>query len=255
MTHTTIRLGIPDDEYLRSLFEAMKEFCRQKTETSPEYSGLSFNTGGNDVERLLNDELDAAIIPVLEFAKNSSDLSLYPGFAVSSTGESGLVKLLTRSDVKSITRLALGPVSPQDAVLAKIILSEQFEQDIEFVSTAGEIAALVQKADGVVVSSDEALHLSVEIPTLDLTAEWTEMTDLPFVHFVCVGKKWTERSLLSGMIAEMDAGDDLLPDGVRLGLSESELNGIAEFFRYAFYLGILPDIPEIELFEEDARGR
>jgi hypothetical protein len=253
MTQTIIRLGIPDDEYLQPLFEAMKELCRQKAETSPEYSGLSFDIGKNVVERLLDDELDAAIIPALEYAKNSSDFSVYPGFSISSRGESGLVKLLTRSDVKSITRLALGPASAQDAVLAKIILSEEFEQDVEFVSSAGEPATLLQKTDGVIVGGDEALRLSLEVPMVDLAAEWTEMTELPFVHLVCVGKKDKECAPLSRMFTEMDAGADLLPGDVGFAFTDFERNGLGEFFRYAFYFGILPDVPEIELFGENNR--
>jgi predicted solute-binding protein len=250
MSHAPIRLGIPDDEYLRPLFETVKEFCRQKAETSPEYSGLSFVPCLNAAERLLNDEVDAAVLSALDYARNSSDVSLYAGFAVSSGGESRLARLVIRSDIRSIARLALGPVSPQDAVLAKIILSEQFEQDAELISTEGDVPALLQRADAVVVGGDAALGLDLDLPMIDLAGEWTAMTELPYVHWLCAGKKWSECSLLTRIFVEMDAGDDLLPDQAALGFGDAERAGLSEFYRYCFYSGILPDVPDIEVFEQ-----
>ena len=248
MSQKTIRLGIPADEYIRPFIVALQEVRRQKAVTSPEYSGLSFEPSANPVESLLNDELDAAFISALDYAKNSSDLSIYPGFGISSIGESGLVKLLTRTDAKAIARLALGPVSAQDAVLAKIVLSEAFEQDVEFVSTTGDVPALLAGADAVLVGSDAAIHLAEESPVLDIAAEWSALTELPYVHMLCVGKKEAYNKLVADLLQEAGASDDLLPRETTLGFGPEEREGLSEFFRYAFYLGILPDVPDIDLY-------
>jgi chorismate dehydratase len=256
MPQKMIRLGIPVDEYIRPFIAALKEIYRQKAVTSPEYSGLSFEPLIDAVEQLLNGDLEAAFVSALDYAKNSSDLSIYPGFGISSVGESGLVKLLTKTDAKAIARLALGPASAQDAVLAKIVLSEAFEQDVEFVSTPGDVPTLLARADAVLVGSDAAVHLAGDVPVLDIAAEWTELTELPYVHMLCVGKKEARNKLVANLLREIGASDDLLPGGTTLGFGLEEREGLSEFFRYAFYLGILPDVPDIDLFgDEEQKGQ
>ena len=45
----------------------------------------------------------------------------------------------------------------------------------------------------------------------------------------------------------MDALERQL-EGYVYGFDDEAREALGEFFRYAFYLGILPDVPEIEVF-------
>ena len=236
---------------------------------SPAAAGLSFDSAGINTERLLAGECDAALIGAVEYARNSSDFSLLPSIGVSSRGESRTILLCLNRDIRKITTVATGVVSSSEIVLTKLILSEKYEQGVAFVPVIGSLEQMLSKADAALLTGDAALRSGWRGPLLDLVDEWSDMTDLPFVHACCaVRTEKTGGQLSSLLLSSQDAGIrsfrkiasdrcrlfSLSPDHLEqqlelysYGFDEEAREGLGEFYRYAFYLGLLPDVPEINL--------
>jgi len=260
------RIGAVPDFYCRPVI-----FGLQQPE-SPASAGLFFESAGVNTERILSDERDAAMIGPVEFARNSSDFSLYPSVGVSSRGESRASVLCVNKKVRSIASVAVGAVSSSDIILAKIILSEKFEQDAVIVPVIAPVRQMLLKADAALLTGNAMLTSDWDGPALDLVDEWSDMTDLPFIHLLCAARKEKYKkditSLLLGSqelgtaslstIAAQQAKELSLPaelmeqrlEGYTYGFDDEAREGLGEFFRYAFYHGILPDVPEIEVFGE-----
>ncbi len=264
MPGNRFRIGAVPDFFCRPVI-----FGLQQPE-SPAAAGLFFESAGVNTERILNDECDAALIGPVEYARNSSDFSLYPSIGISSRGESRTSVLCVNRNIRSITSVAVGAVSSSDIILAKIILSEKFEQDIVIVPVIGSVQQMLLKADAALLTGNALLTSQWEGPTLDLVDEWTDMTGMPFVHLLCAARKEKYKkeiaslllssqelgraslSLIAAQQAEelshpVDALEEQL-ESYAYGFDDEAREALGEFFRYAFYLGILPDVPEIEVF-------
>ena len=264
MPGNQFRIGAVPDFYCRPVL-----FGVQQSE-SPAAAGLFFESAGVNTERLLNDECDAALIGPIEYARNSSDFSLYPSIGVSSRGESRTSVLCVNRNIRSIASVAVGAVSSSDIVLAKIILSEKFEQDIVIVPVIGSVQQMLLKADAALLIGNALLISQWEGPTLDLVDEWTDMTGMSFVHLLCAARKEKyKKEIGSLLLSSQESGAASLPviaaqqskelpypveamerqlEGYVYGFDDEAREALGEFFRYAFYLGILPDVPEIEVF-------
>jgi len=264
------RIGAVPDFFCRPVIFGLQQ------PKSPAAAGLSFESAGVNTERILNDECDAAMIGPVEFARNSSDFSLYPSIGVSSRGESRTNVLCVNRNIRSIASVAVGAVSSSDIILAKIILSEKFEQDIVIVPVTGSVQQMLLKADAALLTGNALLTSQWKGPTLDLVDEWTDMTDLPFVHLLCAARKEKyKKEIASLLLTSQELGAASLPviaaqqskelrhpvdalerqlEGYAYGFVDEAREALGEFFRYAFYLGILPDVPEIEVFGDGEVG-
>ena len=264
MAKVPIRIGAIPDYYCRPVVAGLQQ------PESPASAGLSFESSGVNSERILNGECDAALIGPVEYARNSSDFSLYPSVGVSSRGESRMSVLCLNRNSRTIGSMAVGAVSSSEIILAKIILSEKFEQEVVVVPVLGSVPEMLSKADAALVTGNALLTSTWAGPTLDLVDEWSDMTDLPFVHLLCAARKENYTKEIADMlVASQEKGAASLSviaareaRGVSLsaedleerlghftyGFDDEERESLGEFFRYAFYLGIFPDVPEIEVF-------
>ena len=264
MAEDPIRIGAIPDFYCRPVLAGLQQ------PESPASAGLFFESAGINAERILGGECDAALIGPVEFARNSSDFSLYPSIGVASRGESRTSVLCVNRSSHAIGSIAVGAVSSSDIVLAKIILSEKFEQQVVVVPVLGTVPEMLSKADAALVTGNASLTSAWEGPTLDLVDEWSDMTDLPYVHLVCAGRKEKYKKEIAAMLlASQEQGAASIPsvalqqsntlpypvdelerqlEHFTYGFDDEAREALGEFFRYAFYLGIFPDVPEIEVF-------
>ncbi len=264
MPDAAIRINALPDLYCLPIIFGLQQ------KDSPAAAGLLFESAGVNTERILNGECDAALIGPIEYARNSSDFSLYPTIGVSSRGESRTIVLCINRSIRKISTVAIGVVSSSDIVLAKIVLAEKFEQEISFVPVIGPVDHMLAKADAALLTGNAVLSQAWDGPVLDLVDEWSDMTDLPFVHNCCAARTEKEQKdiktlLLSSqregaqslvrIASEQSRSLSLPPELLErqlehysYGFDEDTREALAEFFRYAFYLGVLPDVPEINVF-------
>ncbi|HLD30238.1 MAG TPA: MqnA/MqnD/SBP family protein, partial [bacterium] len=105
----------------------------------------------------------------------------------------------------------------------------------------------------------------------DLVEEWNDLTNLPYVHGMWVGREESERELFLPQVASLsrdgvqhladiagqlarkyslspqEATEYLSSFTYTLGKEEEE--SLTEFIRYAYYHGILPDAPDLNFFD------
>ena len=215
--------------------------------------------------------LDAALVSLIDYAREGSLQRIIPGIAVSSRGGSNTVILRFREGIHTIKTLAVDPRSVSDIILATVLLAEEFDVTPSVVPVEGPAMEMLGRADAALITGDEAL---LDAPrsnlTLDLVEAWTEMTELPYVHGILCCREHaltddeahslstldpTPEDYLSTAASEAASTHGLREQtsGARRSylaaftytLTDEVKEGIAEFLKYAYYHGVIPDVPEL----------
>ncbi|HAP35894.1 MAG TPA: hypothetical protein DCQ28_08130 [Bacteroidetes bacterium] len=257
-----IRIGGLRDLYTQPLYRTIKG--------SPDSPGeLLFDIPSVHFDAIMSNEIDAAFTTPVDYAQNSSGMILYPNIGVSSTGYSNVARLYLRKNLQFITSLAVGLVSTTDVALTRIILGEKYDSEPKIVPILGSVDDMLAKADCALVTGETLLTLQSEFPFIDIVDEWSDITELPFVHSFCIAR--TEKyskdihailhssmdagrnsigSIANEIAAETNRSSDLIQNYLShfsYGFDELSKASLDEFFRMAFYYGMLADIPEISI--------
>ncbi|HUI63763.1 MAG TPA: MqnA/MqnD/SBP family protein [Bacteroidota bacterium] len=244
-------IGIPAEIYCRPLVEILR---------TKELFEVVLDAPASVAQKLAKRTLKGAFLSPIDFARNASQYRIVPGSAVSSHSGNKSLVLYFRSGARAVRTLAVPPTSSSDIVLAKILLAERFDSEPQIVPVVGGLASMLARADAALLSGEAALNASSAQPeSLDLIEEWVAATDLPYVHgFWCGREKGLSQeecgqlSALNSEVAEWrdDSGrENPAPaDLFSYDFTEPVQEGIREFLRYAYYHGILPDVPELVFF-------
>ena len=257
---------------------ALKEFyCAPLThslEKSPAVAGLFIDAPSTLIDKHMSREIDAAVLTPIDYARMSSDLRLLPAIGIASIIESNTVVLCVNRDIRELNTVAVGYATATDVVLAKVILKEQFKSSVTFVPAVGNVRELLSKADAALLCGDAVLTNEWDGPVIDLIEEWTEMTGLPFVHAVCaVLADGSDTSALEAIMAEaqregredraatvssvaavMNIPAERIEEQFALyqyELLPTHREAIDEFFRLAYFHGVLQDVPDINMTSGD----
>lgn len=236
--------------------------------SSPAFTGeLVLDTPAAHIDRMMAKECDAAYVAPMDYALNSSDLVIVPGIGASSSGFSGAARLYLRGRLETIRTMAVGTVSATDVVLARIVLGEKYDSAPAVVPAAGPVEAMLAKADCALVTGEALFGITASAPFLDLVDEWSDVTELPFVHTIAVmrdeGYSAPLAELLTASqqagrleldaVAEALAAERSLPQaGIREFLSrfsytfdDSSRESLETFFQMAFFHGMAGDVADI----------
>ncbi|MFA6467733.1 MAG: MqnA/MqnD/SBP family protein [Bacteroidota bacterium] len=262
---SSVRIGALRELFTQPLYRTLK--------SSSGFPGeLLFDTPSVHIDGLMSNELNAAFIPPVDFAQNSSGMVLYPNIGVSSIGYSSVARLYLRKNLPVIRSFAVGNVSTTDVVLTRIVLGEKYDAEKPAIIPAiGSIDEMLAKADCALVTGDPLLTLADNHPFIDIIDEWSDITELPFVHTVCISRADMYNAGIRTMLLEsLTAGTDALGSVANelaaetghsadllqnylshfsFGFDEIAKASLEEFFRMAFYYGMLPDVPEITIAE------
>jgi predicted solute-binding protein len=203
--------------------------------------------------KLREKKLDGAFLSPIDYAKDYSMYRIIPEVGVVSQGESNTIFLFFRENIRKFETLAFDPNFSSEIVLASIVLSEKFSIKPKLIPFIGDITNAFQKVDALLVVGDEAIKLKENKNKIDLVDEWNDITELPFVHGIWVARESNlneeERETL------ISAGNDMvmknIPDNyknVSYQLDDFAVEALTEFFRMAYYHGILKDIPDVKFF-------
>lgn len=221
--------------------------------------------------KLREQELSAALLSPLEYARESSDYRIVPDAAVVSAQGNGALLVRFREGVRNIAALAVDPNFAAEIVLARIILSEQFDVEPAIHPMIAPVDVMLQKADAALIAGDEAFRHGRESENvIDLVEEWREMTGLPFVHAFWCGREGDLSAEHIGALQHAGvqgaaAIDELvrpfaadLRDAARRYLASFSYTlthdakaGLGEFMKYLYYHGILPDVAELNFHAGD----
>jgi len=269
-------LGISEALYLRPLVEGLdapdSPFVLHKDIPAQLSLGLS--------QRIPPLEAGCAFLSPVDYARHAGDYRIVPGPCAASATATRTVQLAIRQNVQAVSRVAVDVRVTSEIVLLKIILLEKYSdlarsgKGPELVAVSGRLEEKLEKADAALI-----VHLGPELPqspdifTLDLVEEWVDLTDLPYPHGFWVGHEDSvDKSLVAALGEACSSGASKLealanevgqatgasPEQVLSYLSsfsydfdDSVQDGASEFLRYAYYHGVLKDIPDLSFAQDD----
>jgi chorismate dehydratase len=227
---------------------------------------LERNLPARVAEMLHRGEHDLGMIPSIEYA--FGDYAIVPGIAIGSRGPVRSVNLYHRRPLAEARRVALDTSSRTSVALAKVLLHETLGGHPEYLDMPPSVPQMLEAADAALVIGDPALYFEGELPRLDLGEEWRGRTGLPFVYAFWAGRRGAitprdvarlQQALREGLqsLDEIAASYDghgsghgrenasYLRSNIVYSLGEEEQRGLAEFYRRAHALGLIPRLPEL----------
>jgi predicted solute-binding protein len=221
-----------------------------------------------------------AFLTPIDYARHGAEYCILPGVAVSSSHPTGTVELYVKSNVRNISTMAVDIRVTSEIILAKIILMEKYRNvnsndTIQVIPMMPDLDAMLSKADAaMIVNLAPTQKRRSDLFLLDLVDEWYDLTELPYVHGFWVGRQdemyvddlqriidaRSEGTTALRTVAEhsahsyrlsVDAAEQFL-SSFSFQLGQEQLDSLQEYISYAFYFGVLPDIPEINFYDVGA---
>jgi chorismate dehydratase len=141
-------------------------------------------------EMLARGEVDAALVPVIEYQR-MPEVLLVPDVCVGSKSAVRSVVLVTRrNNLKKVERVALDESSRTSVALVQIIFREFLGFEPEWISAAPDLKAMLTAADAALVIGDPAMKIPRDqFRVFDLATLWHEFTGCGFVFAMWMVRK------------------------------------------------------------------
>jgi chorismate dehydratase len=231
--------------------------------------------------------IDIGLIPSIEYLRppaGSPGYMIVPDLAIASTGPVESVALYTRKPIDAVRAIALDTSSRTSAALLKVFCRRVFHITPSFVDSPPDLARMLGAADAALMIGDRALVLDhaaaveavgvASIGKIDLGAEWTRLTGLPFVYAVWAGRAGVAspadvRDLQEARdagVAHADevaaeyfraepqhiaAGQRYLRDNIKYTLGPEERAGLELFFQFAAEAGMVSGAEPLRFYEHE----
>ncbi|MEX2115717.1 MAG: MqnA/MqnD/SBP family protein [Bacteroidota bacterium] len=261
------RLGVPEALYLRPLIHGLDRSDVELHRTLPAQLAIDF--------RDRPEFLRGAFLSPLDYARHGANYQIVPGLCVSSSDPTGTIRLYINPNRKNISTLAVDIRVTSEIILARIVLLERFpnlsseRHGLTILPMMPDPTAMLAKADAALVVNLSPSKAPDALFSLDLVEEWSDLTGLPYVHGMWVVREdqFTDdevRTLLrakeEGTTAltrgttnptpELPGEEDLRRyyASFSYDMSHQQVESLTEFFRYAFYHGVLRDIPDLNFY-------
>ena len=227
-----------------------------------------------------SDGIRNAFLSPIDYARHGGEYRIMPGICVASSNPTNTIQLILKSDLHNIERIAIDVRFTSEIILTDIILLEKYRNQsthskLQFIPMMSDVDAMLAKADAALIMQDNLQMIGrAGTFTLDLVEEWNDMTGLPYVHGFWVGREEelskTEAQalltaknngiLLKSQIAQSVAlqhnlSIDELTNYVSsfsYDFGEKEEESLSEFIQYAYFHGVVGDVPEINFFDFEA---
>src|SRR2546423_4692823 len=133
-------------------------------------------------EMLARDEVDAALVPVIEYQR-MKEVSVVPDVCVGSKTAVRSVVLVTRkNNLKKVERVALDESSRTSVALVKIIFLEFLGFEPQWITAAPDLKSMLTAADAALIIGDPAMKIPRDkFRVFDLATLWHEFTGFGFV--------------------------------------------------------------------------
>lgn len=223
----------------------------------------------NCAKRLKEGMVSSALIDTLDYAKGKGSWKLIPDFCIASKGQFKTINLFFNKEIRDLKSVAINADDPTAKALLKIIMQEKYEISPDIKIIKGDLAEKLNKADAALISGNTAFILQQSNKMfIDLVDEWCDLTGLPFVyglwtvHEMGLSQKPIDalRTLMEINIKNQAGalksafkkyGDnepvyaDFVNTSITYRLGMEEKDAINEFFRYAFFFGMIEHIPDL----------
>lgn len=222
---------------------------------------------------LLHDNaIDVGMIPSIEYLRGPVPYRIVPGLGIISEGEVASVALFCRVPLAQVTRIALDASSRSSSGLTRVLCREAWGIDPGFEDVPADRAAAVDGVDAALLIGDPALFLDPQaagLTKIDLGAEWTRMTGLPFVWAFWAGRAGvmdaagiaTLQAVRAAGVVNADAiADDYcgpersslcrqyLRENIKYRLGEREAAGLRRYYDLAAKHGLVDRAGPIDFY-------
>ncbi len=151
---------------------------------------LDFRIPAECADRLASGEADIGIVPAFELTRQK--LKIIRGAGIACRGPVRSILLISKRPPAEIRTLAADSSSRTSAQLARVILERRYGVSPSIARHAPDLDRMLETADAALLIGDPALRVDparVPYHTLDLGAEWVEMTGYPMVFAVWAGRE------------------------------------------------------------------
>jgi chorismate dehydratase len=229
--------------------------------------------------------LDLSPSSSIEYAMAHQQYCLLPELSISAIGAVKSVFLFTRVPIEQLDGCPIGLSAESDTSvnLVKVLLARKYGFQNSFERSPLPLPEALAKYPGVLVIGDAALRGAAaagDYLVYDLGELWHDFTGLPFVFALWIVRREAaraKRAELSALCRDLIAAKKLAcasyPE-IAAACREREWLGVAElvdywrtisyeltpahldgarcFFRHAFEMGLIPTLPELRFFDDEA---
>jgi predicted solute-binding protein len=224
-----------------------------------------------------SDGIRNAFLSPIDYARHGGEYRIVPDICVASFGNTNTIQLVLKSDLRNIDRIAIDVRFTSEIILANIILLEKYRNEsthakLQFIPMMPDVDAMLKNADAALIVQDHPRRIGrAGTFTLDLVEEWNDLTGLPYVHGFWVGREEelskteaqtlltakTNGMLLKSQIAQSTAQQRNLSlhdltgyiSSFLYDFGEKEEESLTEFIHYAYFHGVIGDVPDINFFD------
>ena len=219
---------------------------------------------------LANGEVDAALVPVIEY-QTIPAIAIVPDVCVGSKTAVRSVVLVTRkNNLKKVERVALDESSRTSAALVKILFREFLGFEPQWETSAPDVKSMLARADAALIIGDPAMTIPRDqFRVFDLATLWHEFTGFGFVFAMWMARSSAiQKVRYIDFAAARDEGlmnlDKIATDyKTRIDLPEDEIEnyltrnivfnvddqmqkGLTRYFELAHKHGLIPELKTLE---------
>jgi chorismate dehydratase len=115
-----------------------------------------------------------------------------PGVCIGSTGPVASVALFSQKPIGAVRSVALDDSSRTSAALVRVLCAERWGLAPSFSAHGPDLPSMLRQSDAALLIGDPALEADPDrlgVLKIDLGAEWTALTGLPFVWALWAGRE------------------------------------------------------------------
>ena len=225
-------------------------------------------------ELLARGEVDAALVPVIEYQR-IPEIAVIRGVCVGSRARVRSVVLVTKNlELKEVRSVALDTSSRTSVSLVRVIFREFLNVEPEWKQAEPDLRAMLREADAALIIGDPAMTFPrEELRVYDMAALWREHTGLGFVFAMWMAREQSvekvkrvdfARARDEGLehVEEIAADyerrlglphDELrtyLLENICFNLDEEMLAGLELFYKLSHKHGLIPSVKPLSWIGE-----
>ena len=155
----------------------------------PDLVSLRFDVPSVCAALLADGAIDLGMVPSISYLDRPDDC-VVPGVCIGSDGPVASVALFTPKPIAEVRSIAVDTSSRTSAMLLRILCARRFGVEPAWVPHEPDLDEMLGRADAALLIGDPALFAMIPpgVRKIDLGAEWTEWTGLPFVWAFWAGR-------------------------------------------------------------------
>lgn len=220
--------------------------------------------------KLKEGKAEMSLLPSISYAKGKGNWRILGDLCIASEGRAGSIALFFNQEMNRIDTVGVDRHTVTARALLQIIFLEKYQLELEFNEINDtSLETALEKHDAVLLTGDRVLQShNKHTSSIDLGEEWFDLTGLPLVHAFWVGhelavdetdvkylinahqmakahrEEWVEEYCNENNLNAEEALNHI-EQKMHFNLDQPKKESLHEFFKYAFYFGMIDHIPDL----------